>query len=100
MIDQVRSRQLPHAAQSQAPNTRMQSALVVAVRLYQRVLSPLVGNCCRFDPSCSHYAVAAICTHGCGWGLWLTARRLLRCNPLFDGGHDPVPANVSLFSSK
>jgi len=82
------------------PRTKMQAMLVATLRLYQKVLSPVTGNSCRFHPTCSHYAIGAICTHGSAWGLWLTARRLIRCNPLFDGGHDPVPTTVSIFSTK
>jgi len=100
MLDQGHTQTAPQVEPPLAPKTRVQSVLVAAIHLYQRVLSPVIGNSCRFHPSCSHYATAAICTHGSGWGLWLTVRRLLRCNPLFDGGLDPVPANVSLFSSK
>lgn len=100
MFDKGQAHTALHVEPSLAPNTRLQSALVAAIHLYQRVLSPVIGNSCRFHPSCSHYATAAICTHGCGWGMWLTVRRLLRCNPLFDGGLDPVPAKVSPFSSK
>jgi len=61
------------------------------IRLYQRWLSPRMGNCCRFEPSCSYYALEAFRTHGFVNGLRLTARRLWRCRPGFQGGHDPVP---------
>ncbi|MFB9069202.1 membrane protein insertion efficiency factor YidD [Pseudofulvimonas gallinarii] len=61
------------------------------VGAYQATLSPLLGNRCRFHPSCSEYARIAIARHG-GWrGGWLALRRLARCHPLCPGGHDPVP---------
>lgn len=73
------------------------AALVALVRLYQRTLSPLLpvvtaGACaCRFAPTCSHYAVEALRTHGALAGSWLALRRLLRCTPLHPGGIDLVP---------
>jgi uncharacterized protein len=65
--------------------------LVLPIRVYQLVVSPLLGPRCRFYPSCSAYAVEAITTRGAVVGLWLTARRLLRCHPWNPGGLDPVP---------
>jgi len=62
---------------------------------YQLIVSPLItglfGAACRFEPSCSHYASAAIAEHGVWRGGLLTARRLLRCHPLGGHGYDPVP---------
>lgn len=58
---------------------------------YQLVLSPWLGQQCRFYPSCSHYAQQAILTHGVIKGFYLTTRRLLRCHPWCEGGVDPVP---------
>ena len=66
-------------------------AVVLVLRLYQLVLSPLLGPVCRFAPSCSSYAVTAVRRYGVLHGGWLTARRLLRCHPWNDGGWDPVP---------
>lgn len=65
--------------------------LLVLIRLYQWFLSPLMGNACRFAPSCSHYGFEAIAIHGPLRGTWLTLRRLLRCNPWGGSGFDPVP---------
>jgi uncharacterized protein len=65
--------------------------LVALIHLYQRTLSPWLGPRCRFYPSCSHYAVEALETHGLARGVGLTARRLLRCHPFHPGGFDPVP---------
>lgn len=61
------------------------------VRAYRLLLSPWLGNQCRFEPTCSRYALTALEAHG-GWrGTWLSARRIVRCNPWCAGGHDPVP---------
>ncbi|WP_454003536.1 membrane protein insertion efficiency factor YidD [Alcaligenes sp. Marseille-Q7550] len=61
------------------------------IRFYQFFLSPWIGRNCRFTPSCSNYALQAIDIHGPLKGLWLGARRICRCNPWCQGGHDPVP---------
>jgi putative membrane protein insertion efficiency factor len=62
------------------------------VHLYRWTLSPLLGPCCRFAPSCSQYALDALTEHGALSGGWLTVRRLLRCHPWGGSGFDPVPA--------
>lgn len=68
------------------------AALAIAlVRLYQVVASPYFAGCCRFEPSCSSYAIGALAQHGLLRGLWLTAQRLSRCHPLGSSGFDPVP---------
>jgi uncharacterized protein len=61
------------------------------IRVYQYLISPLLGPHCRFYPSCSHYAVAAIQAHGLLRGGYLSLRRLSRCHPWHPGGLDPVP---------
>ncbi|MEH3076975.1 MAG: membrane protein insertion efficiency factor YidD [Quadrisphaera sp.] len=66
-------------------------ALLLLVRAYQLLLSPLVGPVCRYAPSCSSYGATALRRHGAVRGTWLTARRLLRCHPWAAGGWDPVP---------
>lgn len=66
-------------------------ALVLLVRAYQVVLSPLLAGACRYHPSCSAYAIEALRKHGALRGGWLAARRVLRCNPFTAGGYDPVP---------
>lgn len=67
------------------------TAMGSAVRVYQWTLRPLLGTQCRFEPSCSCYALDALARHGAGRGSWLAARRILRCNPWHPGGYDPVP---------
>ena len=69
--------------------------LAGAVRGYQLTLRGVIGGHCRFEPSCSHYAIAALHTHGALRGAALAARRVLRCNPWHPGGHDPVPATTA-----
>lgn len=69
----------------------MRALLVFAIRLYQRLVSPLLGPRCRFYPSCSSYAIEALERHGAVRGTWLAARRVCRCHPLNEGGFDPVP---------
>lgn len=65
--------------------------LVGALRLYRRVLSPLLGRRCRYEPTCSAYAQEAIELHGALWGSWLAAKRVARCHPWAAGGVDRVP---------
>ena len=65
--------------------------LVLPIRLYQMLISPLLGPRCRFYPSCSAYAVEALQRHGALRGSWLAVRRLGRCHPWNPGGPDPVP---------
>jgi putative membrane protein insertion efficiency factor len=65
--------------------------LLMLLRGYQRWISPLTGPHCRFHPSCSEYAVGALREHGGARGSWLALRRVLRCQPFFPGGYDPVP---------
>jgi len=65
--------------------------LMALIRLYQKTLSPFLGQNCRFSPSCSKYAYEAIGTHGALRGTWLAIKRVGRCNPWGGLGHDPVP---------
>lgn len=68
------------------------SFMLAFVRFYRRSLSPLKGGgTCRFSPTCSQYAQEAITAHGALRGGYLSARRLLKCHPLHQGGFDPVP---------
>jgi putative membrane protein insertion efficiency factor len=70
--------------------TTLRAIAVAPIRVYQRAISPALGNRCRYYPSCSEYAVQAIRSYGILRGLVLAAWRLLRCNPLSHGGFDHV----------
>ena len=63
------------------------------VKFYRLLLSPWLGSSCRFEPTCSAYALRALEAHGAAAGAYLSARRLLRCHPWCAGGCDPVPAS-------
>ncbi len=66
-------------------------ALAAPIRAYRFFLSPWLGSACRFEPTCSRYALDALDQRGAGVGSYLAARRVLRCHPWCDGGFDPVP---------
>lgn len=68
--------------------------LIGLVKGYRLFLSAWIGNVCRFTPSCSAYSLDALQRHGAVDGTYLTARRLVRCQPWCRGGHDPVPAEA------
>jgi putative membrane protein insertion efficiency factor len=63
---------------------------ILSIRVYQLLISPLLGPTCRFMPSCSQYTIDAIEHRGFLEGIWLGLRRLLRCHPFHPGGYDPV----------
>ena len=65
--------------------------LILLIKIYQKAISPLLPDSCRFQPTCSQYAVEALRTHGFIRGSALTVWRILRCNPWCPGGYDPVP---------
>jgi len=69
----------------------MQRLLIALVKAYRLLLSPWLGSACRFEPTCSRYALDALEYHGAAAGSYLTLRRLARCHPWCEGGHDPVP---------
>lgn len=69
----------------------MKKLLQLSIRLYRWFLSPLLGQNCRYHPSCSAYALEALELHGAGRGSWLAVRRICRCHPWHEGGYDPVP---------
>lgn len=72
--------------------SRLLTALLkLPVRAYRLFLSPWLGSACRFNPTCSAYALQALDAHGPAQGSYLAARRILRCHPWCAGGHDPVP---------
>jgi putative membrane protein insertion efficiency factor len=64
---------------------------ILLIRFYQMFISPGLPPSCRFAPSCSAYALEAVQRHGALKGVWLGARRLIRCHPWHPGGYDPVP---------
>ncbi|WP_206485926.1 membrane protein insertion efficiency factor YidD [Thalassotalea sp. G2M2-11] len=72
-------------------NSAPQIIAISLVKAYQRWLSPLLGNNCRFNPTCSNYAIEAINRFGVIKGCWLASKRILKCHPLNAGGEDPVP---------
>jgi len=65
--------------------------MIGMVKLYQLLLSPYIGQQCRFYPTCSHYAIEVFKSHGTFLGLFFTVKRLLKCHPWHPGGHDPIP---------
>jgi putative membrane protein insertion efficiency factor len=72
----------------------MRAILIALIKFYKYFISPLLGNNCRFYPSCSSYAIEALRLHGAVKGSYLAARRLLRCHPFNAGGVDPVPEKI------
>jgi putative membrane protein insertion efficiency factor len=71
----------------------IQSALIFVVKAYRLMLSPWLGQSCRFEPTCSVYALRALEQHGSAAGSYLAAARIVRCHPWCAGGHDPVPTD-------
>ncbi|EZX20238.1 membrane protein insertion efficiency factor YidD [Mammaliicoccus sciuri] len=69
----------------------MKKVFIKLIRLYQRYISPLTPPTCRFQPTCSNYAVEAISEYGVIKGTWLGTKRILKCHPFHPGGYDPVP---------
>ena len=77
---------------SRWPRRWLQDILIMMVRLYQVTLSPILGNQCRYLPTCSNYFIEAVAVRGPLVGTALGIWRILRCNPFAAGGYDPVPA--------
>jgi putative membrane protein insertion efficiency factor len=69
----------------------MRHLLLLIIRFYQRLISPLLGSHCRFQPTCSQYSLEAINQYGALKGLKLTFKRIGKCHPWHEGGFDPVP---------
>jgi putative membrane protein insertion efficiency factor len=80
-------------------NSTVRTAVVLPIKLYQKTVSPLLGERCKYYPSCSEYAAQSITKFGILRGLVLAGWRLLRCNPWSRGGFDPVE-NQRLFKSR
>ena len=72
----------------------MQKLMILLIQAYRFLISPLLGNNCRFYPSCSSYAETAIKRHGAIKGGWMSIRRIARCHPWHPGGVDPVPEQL------
>ncbi len=83
----------PAPVNRQFPGRMLSLLLRGAIRLYQLTLAYFFVGACRYEPSCSAYAVEAVTRHGALKGSVLTARRLCRCGPWTEGGHDPVPSS-------
>lgn len=69
----------------------MKTLFVTIIGVYRRYISPMTPPTCRFQPTCSAYALEAIERHGAARGAWMSLLRILRCHPFHPGGHDPVP---------
>jgi len=78
----------------------MKKLFIAAVRFYQKQISPYKKPCCRFEPTCSQYAIQAFGEWGAFCGFFMTLWRILRCNPLCKGGYDPVPERKKHRSKK
>ncbi len=72
-------------------NSTPQKLVITVIKAYRRFISPMLGSNCRFNPSCSIYAIEAVNRFGVIKGSWLASKRILRCHPLNEGGEDPVP---------
>ncbi len=70
----------------------LKNLLIILIRGYRRFISPLFLPSCRFQPTCSQYAIEAVEKFGIFWGSWLAIKRILRCHPFHPGGYDPVPS--------
>ncbi len=68
---------------------------IFPIRIYKKIISPILPGSCRFTPSCSVYAIKAIEKHGIILGFFLAIYRIMRCNPFCKGGNDPVPEKIS-----
>jgi putative membrane protein insertion efficiency factor len=75
----------------------MKKIIISLIRFYQKFISPLFPPTCRFYPTCSEYTAQAVERFGVVKGLYLGLRRVLRCNPLNEGGYDPVPEEFHFF---
>lgn len=75
-------------------------AVIGLLKLYRLVISPTYGQVCGYFPSCSAYGLEAVTVHGTLKGGWLTARRIVRCNPWAEGGIDPVPPGHRIWSAE
>lgn len=80
-------------------NFIMNSFLIILIKFYKTFISPILPNSCRFIPTCSEYAIEAYKKYSFFVATFLTLRRILRCNPFFKGGYDPLPDNFSFLKN-
>ncbi|MDY6822327.1 MAG: membrane protein insertion efficiency factor YidD [Thermodesulfobacteriota bacterium] len=69
----------------------MKYIIITTIRLYQLIVSPLIGPACRFYPTCSEYACVSVRRYGALKGTFLSVKRIVKCHPFHPGGYDPVP---------
>ena len=69
----------------------MKFIIIKLIRFYQLFISPLIGNNCRYSPTCSNYCIISLKKHGLLKGLYISCKRILSCHPFGGSGHDPVP---------
>tara|TARA_B100000401_G_scaffold350323_1_gene247976 strand:+ start:267 stop:506 length:240 start_codon:yes stop_codon:yes gene_type:complete len=70
--------------------------IIVAIKVYRYLVSPLLGNSCRYFPTCSEYSIEALKTFGFFKGLFLSIKRILSCHPWKDGGYDPIKKEIKV----
>jgi len=69
----------------------LSACIIAMIKVYQWIISPLIGPKCRYTPTCSQYSIQALQKHGLAKGIWLTIKRVGRCHPWGGHGYDPVP---------
>lgn len=74
--------------------------LIIPIQIYRYLISPMIGPRCRFTPTCSEYAIIALKRFGLIKGSWLMGKRILKCNPLNEGGYDPVPPKKIIYPKR
>lgn len=72
----------------------LRKLFILPIRFYQKIISPMIGPNCRYQPTCSHYAADAITEWGIFKGSWFAIKRICRCHPWGGSGHDPVPKRM------